>query len=114
MKNFLYLCLFFLLCYNIAEAQTNVNIPGPENVLVVYNKNVALSDSIKNYYKNARNIPESNIVELTLPDSTEITVDNITHWVGIRQETDMIRDLYNHSIKTWYATEHSWKYFPDL
>ena len=67
MKNFLYLCLFFLLCYNIAEAQTNVNIPGPENVLVVYNKNVALSDSIMHYYVNARGIPyPSNVVELDL------------------------------------------------
>ena len=67
MKNFLYLCLFFFLCYNIVEAQTNVNIPGPENVLVVYNENSDTSIMVKNYYVTARDIPESNIVKLPLP-----------------------------------------------
>lgn len=96
----------------MTEAQTNANIPGPENVLVVYNINSSIEDSVMQYYVASRGIPyPDNVVELNLPDSTQITVDGVTHWVGIRQETDIIRDIYNHNIGTWYATEHAWKYF---
>jgi hypothetical protein len=58
--------LFLFLCYNLAEAQTNANIPGPENVLVVYNENSDTSVMIKDYYVEARGIPSSNIFPLAL------------------------------------------------
>ena len=109
-----YLCFLtvFLLCFNMAEAQTNANIAGPEHVLVVFNANDQTSIDVKDYYVNARNIPAINIVPgLNLPDSTQITVDNVTHWVGIRQSTDVIRDIYNHNGKTWFPTYHAWQYF---
>ena len=64
MKHILLLCFFFLLCYNVIEAQTYANIPGPENVLVVYKVPTSfqdtlgrISDSVKTYYVNARGIP---------------------------------------------------------
>lgn len=41
MKHFIVFCYSFLLCFNMAEAQTNANIAGPENVLVVYKQQVA-------------------------------------------------------------------------
>lgn len=120
---YLFSILFIaLLCQNLTEAQTPTyaGLPGPGNVLVVYkaqnNQQDTLgmiSDSVMHYYINKRGIPFSNVISpgLNLPDSTQITVNGVTHWVGIRQVTDNIRDLYNHSIGTWYATEHAWKYF---
>ena len=67
MKYFFILCFFFLLCYNVTEAQTYANIPGPENVLVVYKKPVDqfdtlgnISQAVMNYYVNARGIPGVN------------------------------------------------------
>ncbi|MCL6494340.1 MAG: hypothetical protein K6T54_06105 [Ignavibacterium sp.] len=38
MKKVLYFAVLYLLCFNLAElqAQTYANVPGPENVLVVY------------------------------------------------------------------------------
>lgn len=72
MKKVLYFSVLFLLCFNIAEvqAQTYANIPGPENVLVVYklpdpnNPADTISRAIKNYYVTARGIPGVNVVGL--------------------------------------------------
>ena len=116
MKHVILFCFFFFLCLKIAEAQTNANIAGTENVLVVYraqvNESDTISQGVKNYYQNVRGIPASNIVPgLNLPDSTQITINGVTHWVGIRQGTDLVRDLDNHTSGTWYASEHAWKYF---
>jgi uncharacterized protein (TIGR03790 family) len=111
MKQVMFFLLFCFLCSVIAEAQTNANIPGPENVLVVYNSNIDSSSIIATYYQETRGIPSSNKMYLDLPDSVQITVDGVTHWVGIRQGTDIIRDIYNHNIGTWYATRHAYDYF---
>ncbi|MDY0083417.1 MAG: TIGR03790 family protein [Ignavibacteriaceae bacterium] len=76
MKHFLFVTALFLLCSSLAniQAQTNANIPGPENVLVVYklpdpnNPADTISRAIKDYYVNARNIPAINVVPgLDLP-----------------------------------------------
>lgn len=66
MKKFLWIAVLFLQCFKIAEvqAQTYANIPGPENVLVVYNLNSSVSDSVANYYVTARGIPGTNVVGL--------------------------------------------------
>lgn len=64
MKKLLFPLVLFSLCVTITKAQTNANVPGPENVLVVYNLNSSVSDSVKNYYLAARNIPGVNVVEL--------------------------------------------------
>lgn len=111
MKHLIITCLLFLLCYNLAEAQTNANISGPENVLVVYNLNSGVSDSVMQYYINARNIPSTpNTLGLYLPDTT-ITVGGDTHTVVIAEGGNIIRDSVNHAIGTWYATQHAYKYF---
>lgn len=61
---------------NSLQAESNANIPGPENVLVVFKDwggdttLVATSIAIKNYYVNKRNIPELNILGLdAIPSS---------------------------------------------
>ncbi|MFN7014975.1 MAG: hypothetical protein ACK4ON_11975 [Bacteroidia bacterium] len=71
MKHLLIFCFFFLLCNNLAKAQTYANIPGPENVLVVYKQPTGpmdtlgwVSDSVMQYYTTARNIPAVNVVGL--------------------------------------------------
>jgi uncharacterized protein (TIGR03790 family) len=51
------------------QYSTNVNIAQPENVLVVYKLGDAISDSVKNYYVAARQIPNLNIVGISIPDS---------------------------------------------
>ena len=71
MKHLLVSFFFFLLCYNVAEAQTYANIPGPENVLVVYNSLNQTSIDVKDYYQTARGIPASNIFGIPLPNSAQ-------------------------------------------
>lgn len=65
------------------------------------------------YYLSARNIPEVNVVPLNLPDSIEITIDNVTHWVGLAQGTDIIRDFNQHSDSAVTTTFHAWRYYLD-
>jgi len=117
MKHFIVFSFLFILCLNVAEAQTNANIAGPENVLVVYkqpsdqNDSLGLvSQTVKNYYRDVRNIPTSNIVPLYLPD-TAITIGGVTHPITIAEGGNIIRDSTNHINGTWYATRHAWKYF---
>ncbi|GAB4294315.1 MAG: hypothetical protein Kow0098_15830 [Ignavibacteriaceae bacterium] len=58
MKQVLCFAVLFLLCFNIAEvqAQTYANVPGPENVLVVYklpdptNPADTVSKAVMEYY----------------------------------------------------------------
>ena len=68
MKLFL-ISLFLIILYTIsteAQAPTYANIPGPENVLVVYklpdpnNPADTISQAVMNYYVNARGIPTVN------------------------------------------------------
>lgn len=62
------LCLFFLflLCFSLAEvqAQTYANVPGAENVLVVFNELDSTSVQVKNYYQQSRGIPAGNVAGL--------------------------------------------------
>ena len=111
MKYIVLFCFFFFLCINIAEAQTNANIAGPENVLVVYNSLDQTSFDVMSYYKNVRGIPTSNICLLNSLTSHDINVNGSIHSVTLAEGDNIIRDSYNHSIGTWYATEHAWKYF---
>lgn len=121
MKYFFTFLLLSFLCATYSQTQTPTfaGIPGPENVLVVYKQPTnpqdtlgMISDSIKEYYRIARNIPSENIIfpGLRFPDTT-FSVDGVTHTVGLGQVTDNIRDFDNHNSGTWYATEHAWKYF---
>ncbi len=110
MKHLLVSFFFFLIYYNATEAQTYANIPGPENVLVVWNSSSSVSDSVKNYYRDARGIPESNIVGIYLPD-TNITINNETHPVIIAEGGNIIRDSLYHEWGAWFVTQHAWKYF---
>lgn len=118
MKHIILSYFFFLLCYhNIADGQTNANIPGPENVLVVYNRNVALSDSIMHYYVNARGIPyPTNVVELDLPRKPISVGDwSDPHIVKLGFDDQNIVDSTwakwdsTHCVDT--AKFHAWQYF---
>jgi len=114
MKNLLHFCFFFFLCYNIAIAQTPTfaDPPRPEHVLVVYNSNSTLSDSVMQYYKGARQIPNSNIVELTELDTlTDITHNGVTHTIYLDQQGEIIRDTNNANSPE--PSIHSWIYFND-
>jgi uncharacterized protein (TIGR03790 family) len=122
MKNLIIISLFFVLYFGISNAQTNVNIPGPENVLVVYKVPSDSTDSlgivsqdIMLYYKNARNIPSSNIVPLELPRRI-INLDDGTgdHVVKLAYNNEHIQD------STWAEVDsisyvapkfHAWLYF---
>lgn len=121
MKHFIVFSFLFILCLNVAEAQTNANIAGPENVLVVYkqpsdqNDSLGLvSQTVKNYYVNARNIPSSNIVPLNNLISHNITVDGSTHKVIIAEGGNIIRDSINHTNGTWYASRQPGNIFINM
>ncbi len=111
MKHFIFVTFFILLFFNAIDAQTNANISGPENVLVVYNSNSDTSIMVKNYYVNARGIPTSNIVPLNSLIGHNITVNGSTHSVSLAEGGNIIRDSVNHLNGTWYASPHAWKYF---
>jgi uncharacterized protein (TIGR03790 family) len=121
MKNSLLLfSILFLLSFAIAEAQTptDAGIPESQHVLVVYkspdpnNPADTISQSLANYYKNARNIPANNIVPLPLTRK-DITINGVTHPVIIAQETDIIRDSINHELNNGTYTFHAWRYYLD-
>ncbi len=95
MKQILFFLFICFLCLLTAKAQTNANIPGPENVLVVYNSQIDSSGIIANYYKNVRGIPSLNIMHLDNLTDANITIDGVTHTVGLRQGADNNKNSYN-------------------
>ncbi len=123
MKNSLLLVfILFLLGFNIAEAQTptDAGIPESQHVLVVYKEPIdendslgIISEAVMNYYKDARNIPSSNIVPLNNLVDQDITIDGETHRVKIVQVTDIIQDSVNNANNAVTPTKHAWKYFLD-
>lgn len=120
MKNLLLLSFLLLLNYNITEAQTNAGIPDASTVLVVYRVPVdesdTLSRAIKDYYQNARGIPESNIVPLQLP-RREISIGDWSdpHVVKLGYNDEYIQDSTwavwdsTHCVDT--AKFHAYQYF---
>ena len=52
------------------RTQTFLSSVTPQEVVVVYNTALAISDSVKNYYIEKRNIPSSNVIGIDLPDNT--------------------------------------------
>ncbi|NTV46438.1 MAG: TIGR03790 family protein, partial [Chlorobiales bacterium] len=50
--------------------QTYVGPVSADEVLVVYNSALGVSDSVKNYYVSKRGIPASNVVAINLPNGT--------------------------------------------
>jgi hypothetical protein len=94
MKYILLFSFVFILCLNIADAQTNAGIPDASTVLVVFNGNSTLSDSIMQYYVAARGIPyPQNVVELQLP-RREINVGDWSdpHVVKLGYSDEYIQD----------------------
>jgi len=119
MKKFLYFLIILLLCFKIAEvhAQTYANMPGPENVLVVYNLNSSVSDSVANYYLSARGIQESNIIGLPDLDTLAYITDpetGVEHLIELRQgegnEKEIIYDTQGRFDPVY---RHGWIYFID-
>ena len=94
MKSSITISCFVLVCGCVAYTQTPTyaGLPNSSNVLVVFNSLDQTSIDVKDYYQTARSIPEVNIVPLYLPD-TIITINGITHTVGIAQQTDLILDI---------------------
>ena len=70
MKSLITISLLLLLLVNL-NSQTTDDIPGPERILVVYNENSAISDSIRKHYIRVHGIPESNKlgIDITEPSS---------------------------------------------
>jgi hypothetical protein len=111
MKLFLFLFPFLVL-YTIsikAQTPTFADPPGPEHVLVVYNTQSDTSLLVANYYKDARNIPGINVVELSLPSDAMITYQGETHLIELVQQGEIIRDSINQNSST--PTIHAWIYF---
>ncbi len=111
MKTFIVYCSFFFLYFNLAVAQTNANIAGPENVLVVFNSSDQTSVDVKNYYQSVRGIPAINICELDALIPHDINVDGTTHQVIIADGGNIIQDVIGNSGNSWFVTQHAWKYF---
>jgi uncharacterized protein (TIGR03790 family) len=114
MKNFLLVVsILFFLCFNLAEAQPS--LPDSSNVLVVFNSLSQISGAVKDYYINARHIPEDNIVHLDQLTNAAITdpVSGTTHSIELRQgnegEEELIFDVNNYN--TQEASIHAWIYF---
>ncbi len=121
MKNFSLLIFLLSFWFNITEAQTNAGIPDASTVLVVYRVPVdesdTLSQSIMQYYVNARGIPfPQNVVPLTLP-RREISVGDWSdpHIVKLGYNDEYIQDSTwavwdsTHCVDT--AKFHAWQYF---
>lgn len=100
MKKFYNIFLIVMFCYNCLNAQLVVDVPKPENVLVVYRAPSGdpndhyyhkdnLSEDIATYYKQARGIPNENMLSLVIP--SEFVFSN--HTVGVYNENEIIIDL---------------------
>jgi uncharacterized protein (TIGR03790 family) len=107
-------CFFFLflsfLCISNTKAQTNANVAGPENVLVVYKNNSGISDSIMQYYTNARDIPASNSIGITLPDTAYFNGDRVI----LVQEGEVIKrdaSCSDYNSNGWCTDTSAWKYY---
>jgi uncharacterized protein (TIGR03790 family) len=115
---FFYSLVLLFLCISNTKAQTNANIAGPENVLVVYktpedstDQIGIISQNVMLYYKNARNIPASNILGLESLVNADIfdSESNTTHRIEITQDGEIISDGTILSYGPIYR--HSWLYF---
>ena len=103
MKNSLLLfSVLFILCFELAEAQPN--LPDSSHVLVVYKIPISPQDTlgqisfnVKEYYKNARHIPESNILGLESLTNAWITDPGTqeSHYIELRQQGEAIVDTFN-------------------
>ncbi|MCZ7611750.1 MAG: hypothetical protein M5U17_16530 [Ignavibacterium sp.] len=120
MKNSLLFLSLFIFCTISAVAQTPTfaDPPGPEHVLVVYkvpdpnNPADTISRAVKDYYVDARNIPDYNVVHLTELDTlTDITHNGVTHTIYLDQQGEIIRDTNNANSPE--PSIHSWIYFND-
>ena len=70
-----------------SQVASNMNIVKPENVLVIYNSNSLVSSSIKEYYKNARNISTCNTLGLDVPDTANYNGELVI----LTQDREIIR-----------------------
>ena len=115
MKTSITFFVLFVLFNNtiLSQEPTNAGIPDASRVLVVYNSNSMVSDSVMQYYVAARGIPHpQNVVGLPLT-RRDITINGVTHPVIIAQETDIIRDSINHQLNNGTKSFHAWRYYLD-
>jgi len=112
-----YFFIFSLFLFTVqiqAQDPTDAGIPDANHVLVVYNGNSSVSDSVMNYYVDARGIPNPlNVVRLDSLVDKDVTIDGSTHRVKIVQVTDIIQDSVNNANNVDWTTKHAFKYFLD-
>ena len=65
------------------------NIASPENVLVVYNNLNSVSQNIASYYQISRNIPDENMVGLSIPNIW----DQSGHRIRLVDNNEVVVDL---------------------
>ena len=116
MKSLFTILLFVSVITQIIYSQepTYAGLPDSSHVLVVYNSLDQTSIDVKDYYKNARHIPEDNIVPLNELIDEWFTYGGTSHWIEIVQSGDILKD----TTQAWLdrsgtagATFHSWQYF---
>ncbi|HCY75392.1 MAG TPA: hypothetical protein DHV28_05685 [Ignavibacteriales bacterium] len=118
MKTYSLLVLAFFLYTNFAEAQlpTYAGLPDSTQVLVVYNSLSDSSRAVMNYYKNARGIPDINIVPLDELENKTISYEGVDHLVVIDDyphQFELIKDKTNEFPGSSTPTIHAWIYFND-
>jgi uncharacterized protein (TIGR03790 family) len=124
MRYFITVLFIALLCQKLMEAQTKTytGLPGPENVLVVYkipNPNDpadTISRAVKDYYKEARSIPDINIFPITsLPPREILNYNGEDHVIKIVQSGDIIQDSTEAEIDSaqvgYQSSFHAWQYY---
>jgi len=73
--------------YMLEQDETDANLPLPSEILVVYNANVENSETVANYYQQARNIPSINLCPLTeLPLSVNYGAEGGAYLVNFNDD----------------------------
>lgn len=77
----IFFSIFFLIVVAVhSQVPTDAGIPEANHVLVVYNGNSLVSDSVMQYYVAARGIPyPQNVVRLDSLINKDITLEGVTH-----------------------------------
>ncbi len=116
MKTLFTILLFVSVITQIIYSQepTYAGLPDSSHVLVVYNELSTTSIAIKNYYQNARGIPESNIVKLNQLVDDDVYDPETQTWHSIvldqgeEGEKELIKDEQGSLFPIY---RHAWIYF---
>jgi len=97
----------------VEQEETYANLPVPSEILIVYNANVDSSESVANYYQEARNIPSLNLCPITdLPTYVDYGQDGGAYLINWDYDGT---NFYNYLaadgevILSWLPTGSYWK-----